>query len=422
MSDALTFICIYLLLGKLALVVISRVKPISVKEMNVFTLALLFRISLTYLYWMFSLTGSADARMYFNFAQFGEFNLQRMVFNPGTESVRHFTAFFYPIVRIFENQYLMTYIPFSLLGFVGSILFYMVLKPYFNQKKGKRELYILVFFLPNLVFWTSNIGKDSLVYFGLSLVIYGSQLSKFSVKQVVSIGIGCIVSYYARPHLIMFLMFGFGAGLYLEKSRFSFKNIAVFGLIMLSFFILHQRLFQLAGIRLDEPTEQTYEYEGRGGAGVGDYFEAGIDRLDRSAENLSIGGSATGPRRFNLIMAPLYIIEFICSPFIWQARTPIQLLAALESLIYQFMLLYLLWNWKLFGKPHYVKYKFCLVMYILIMGVLLGAAQTNFGLTVRQKCMVLPFLILNFSSVRQYKKEHKVKKKIKAKPVPVNVL
>ena len=39
-------------------------------------------------------------------------------------------------------------------------------------------------------------------------------------------------------------------------------------------------------------------------------------------------------------------------------------------------------------------------MYVLIGSVIMGMAFTNFGLTVREKCMVLPCIILFYAGVR----------------------
>ncbi len=94
-------------------------------------------------------------------------------------------------------------------------------------------------------------------------------------------------------------------------------------------------------------------------------------------------------------------MTFLISPFVWQAKKPIQFVSALETVIYQLMILYLCIHWKDVVKIGFIRYKYSWLLYLIVTSIIVGAAYTNFGLIVRQRCMVLPVIFLLFTGVRR---------------------
>ncbi len=72
-------------------------------------------------------------------------------------------------------------------------------------------------------------------------------------------------------------------------------------------------------------------------------------------------------------------------------------------LIYNALLIYIKMNWRYFRRFKDVDYKYTWVVYIIMASILLGMSYTNFGLTIRQKSMVIPPLVLVFMMVRSQK-------------------
>jgi hypothetical protein len=64
------------------------------------------------------------------------------------------------------------FLVFSWLAFVGIIFFYRAFVLTFS-KEGSHRYGYLVFFLPSLVFWTSDVSKEALMVFLLGLTAYG---------------------------------------------------------------------------------------------------------------------------------------------------------------------------------------------------------------------------------------------------------
>jgi hypothetical protein len=136
-------------------------------------------------------------------------------------------------------------------------------------------------------------------------------------------------------------------------------------------------------------------------------YDQSIQIIESQQKSLAFGGAATtvSPARF--IFAPLYVANFICAPFFWQIRKPIHMISALESVIYQFILIYLFANIKAIAKDKTLPFKNSWFMFILITSAIMGVTLTNFGLTVRQRCMVIPFLLLFYSFVRSIRLKRK---------------
>jgi len=115
----------------------------------------------------------------------------------------------------------------------------------------------------------------------------------------------------------------------------------------------------------------------------------------------------------NELYAPVYFLPFLLGPFIWQARKPIQFVSALENVIYQLMLLYLVLNWRSLARAKFLQFKLAWVIYVVVASTILGMMYSNFGLTVRQKCMVLPVLVVFFVAAYGYKEKVRLERKAK---------
>jgi hypothetical protein len=357
---------------------------------------------LTYYYYIFSLHNPADAHRYHFEATTLAFSLKDFL-TPGASFISMLSWILYRPFSIFDNTYLMLYIPFSLIGFIGSLLFLKILSTMTHLPK--KELFFIAFFLPNLVFWTSNLGKDSIIYFGLILVMFGfSSISRFYLNTF-CIAVGAAVVYLVRPHVFLFLVCGILGGLFFEKHAFSLRRLSLFLVFFVSFLLMQNSILKYVGINVEKELNTS-------SAGI--YYEAGMAKMESSARDLNSGGAATGENeKINLAYSLVYLFKFLGSPFIWQARKPIQIFSACENIIYQVMIIYLILHWKQVLKTRVIKFHYTWIIYIIITGIVLGAAQTNFGLIVRQKCMVLPFIFLLLAGVRQNEFAHRHNKILK---------
>ena len=64
------------------------------------------------------------------------------------------------------------FLVFSFLSFIGIVYFYRAFTLTFSGAGNRRYGY-LVFFLPTLLFWTSDVSKEAIMTFLLGLTAYG---------------------------------------------------------------------------------------------------------------------------------------------------------------------------------------------------------------------------------------------------------
>jgi hypothetical protein len=405
--DFLTFLSVYLVLGEIVIVIFAVICRAKQKEVAVFNLALIFKIVCTFGYYMFAQTNPADSVGYYGHAKVAGIPSIISLFSTSTDFINAVAAYLFPLVSFFDNPYLMLFIPFSLLGFTGSLLFFKTLQAVAPENK-KIELYAVSFFLPNMVFWTSNLGKDSLIYLGIALVMFGFLAKPKPPKNIIATGLGGLLVFAIRPHIFLFLLFGFLLGLFMEKRPFSYRSVFLFLAIFVTFLLTQQKILNVAGVRVGGEEE--------GSSSMTSVYQAGVSRVEASSKSLNIGGSATGTaHKFSIVLFPYYLVTFLGSPFIWQARKPIQFFSALETVIYQLMILYLCIHWKDVMKIGFIRYKYSWLLYLIVASIIVGGAQTNFGLIIRQRCMVLPVIFLLFTGVRRQLLDTKAKKPRKQK-------
>ncbi len=408
MIDTFAFFSIYLVAGVAVVVGYTIMLKPTGEEVRAFLLAVFFRMLCTYYYYYFTLKNSADSGGYFGYAQTVGFVPSFSAFlTTGTDFTNNVAALFFPFVSPFENKYLMLFIPFSLFGLVGSFLFYRTFRIIAPLRK-KTELYLLSFFMPNLIFWTSNLGKDSLTYFAISLVMYGFLAKPKAPWNLLSIGLGGVLVYSVRPHFVMFLLCGFLLGWLFEGRRISLRSFVMFAVMFMTFLALHRAIFEYAGLGSANEDQQ---------ASKTSYLAAGVSRVEMSSQGISeisAGGAAMKVHRFSPVLFPYYLFTFLTVPYFWQVRKLIHFVSACETVIYQIMIIYIIAHWKIFNKINFIPYKYAWVIYLLLASIIEGASQPNFGLIVRQRCMVLPVILLMFAGVRYQVSLDGVKKKAKA--------
>jgi len=385
MYDLIIFAIIYFIAGKIIISVFSTVMGVKERILN---LALFFRMAITYTYYYYTIRLGGDALYYYTYAKDIGISGSRVFFQPGTQFIQNIASFFFPMVSFFDNSYLMLYIPFSILAFIGSLLFYKAL---LNLGFGKTKLSLfLSFFLPNLVFWTSNIGKDSVIYLGITGLIYFlTEISKKSnmIKNVLFISLFCAIIYFVRPHVFSFFLFAFLLGYFLQKRKLSVKSVSIFIIAFFLVLSLQSKICDYVGIDADEQSFESYygesmeyveEYSGRG-----QYTRANIEREGK----------------VSILLSPWYAIRWLLEPFIWQIKTSLHLLGVIDGLVYLYFLLYIIVNLKIFVKSDILPYKYSWLMYVIIASAIFGMAYANFGLNIRQKTMVLPAIILIYATI-----------------------
>lgn len=398
--DYLIFVALYLVVGAIV-ISIFIVKTGFFKQKFLFFLALIFRMIVTFAYYYTTLiTYSADTFTYHGRAQASVGRWSELFLTTGTQFMSYLTTLvFYPLVSMFDNTYLMLFVPFSILSFIGSLIFYKALRQ--MGIKDSVFLNFFIFFLPNLVYWTSSIGKDAVVYFAFAWIFLSFvNLKKEIIPSFIKIILLGVLLYFIRPHIVACFIGALFFGLFLEKNVLSFKNVAIFIIIFFVFNMVVGKVFQ--GTDVEGENLESYTQ-----AGLGQLQEMGT----RSAEDDSQRSTIKRQVSSNVLLMPLYAFWWLTVPYLWQASKAGHYVAVLDGLIMQYILFYLIWHIKSIIESKGLPYKYFWIMYSFVAAAVFGMSQSNFGLIVRQRLMVVPFLIVLYLVIRSEKKSPvKIKK------------
>jgi len=264
------------------------------------------------------------------------------------------------------------------------------------------ELYLAIglLFLPSVNFWCTGISKDTYVYVGVVLMVYNgfiliSKDSKHRLRALLMFVFIASLVYHIRPVVlyvtILALVLAYSTAI---AKRISSGGQAVifvrFSIIVGGFIVISQAL---SGGSEAEFLEQNEIFQ-----------QAAITQRD-FATNVTYGENrySIGEIQYTplgLIQAsPLAIIAGIFRPFIWEALTPSLIFNGLESML----ILYLLFVF--FSKGPRQKFRFIqnnelllfAISFVLIMAFVTGLTSGLFGVLVRLRAPLLPFVLIILS-------------------------
>lgn len=148
-----------------------------------------------------------DAIGYWNFGfQQLQIRSDRMMDYFGVGTVFLLFLDFIP-VKVLGLSFLTGNILYGMLGFIGIRYIYRLFLQHqkINVKIAGVPVVPFLFYLPNMNFWTSGVGKDTLCFFGIACFIYGLQSYG---KRMVSIVLSFAFVYCIRPHVGMMMIGG----------------------------------------------------------------------------------------------------------------------------------------------------------------------------------------------------------------------
>ena len=302
------------------------------------------------------------------------------------------TYFIYALNYIPSNILNLSYftgtIMYSLIGFIGLTYFYLVAIDCIpnNPKFKQYNLFPLLFFLPNLHFWSCAVGKDSLLFFCIGIYVYGLMNTS---KRLILIILALVLSYFIRPHITLFMIIAFGFSFVMANNKSLFQRI-LFSAIMIGITIYIFPLV-LEFAKIDEATVDNFNNFATNKASL----------LSRSHT-----GSAVDVSSYPL---PIKIFTFLFRPFFFDINSIPSLLAAIENALLLILSINILINKPLnsFKKAPFVIKG---MIYFLIIGtVAFSQSLGNLGIMIRMRNMFLPgliiFILWHYSNINKVETE-----------------
>lgn len=279
---------------------------------------------------------------------------------------------YYPS-NILDLSYFAGTMIYSVIGFIGLTYFYVIAVDLVPNNPKFKEYYLfpMLFFLPNLHFWSCAVGKDTLLFFCIALSIYGL-LEPFKRIPIIILGLG--LAYFIRPHITLFVFLGFGMAYFSGPNISVIKRVLFFGIMIGIAFTILPSVMKFAKIE-EASLESFYKFS-----------ENKAALLSRASSSTALDTSS--------YPFPLKVFTFLYRPFFFDINGFPSLLASIENLILLVLSISVLRNKPLrsFRSAPFVIQG---LVYFLIIGTLaFSQSLGNVGIMIRMRNMFLPGLII----------------------------
>lgn len=317
------------------------------------------------------------------------------------------TMFMYAFNFLFSNLLNMSYLSntllFSLLGFMGLTFFYLVAVqtvPY-NKIISGYVLFPLIFFLPNLHFWSSGVGKDTTLFLCIAMFSYGIMKPFTRIPLLV---ISMLLAMAIRPHIVLFLMVGFGLAYVLGGKVSGFQRV-LFSAVMIGIGLaILPSVMEFA--KIEEASAESFDKFAQDKASV----------LSRSHTGSAVDISS--------MPFPLKVLTFWFRPFFFDVRNLNGLIASLENLVLVIVFIKAMRAKPLRAfkaAPFVIK---GLVFFLIVGTLAFSLSLGNVGIMIRMRNMFLPgmliYLMWVFSYQQQVAREQMLayREKLRHRPAP----
>jgi hypothetical protein len=374
-------------------------------------------LATTIIYWYYY--GTGDTVYYFIRTQY----MRRVFFRDPTEGVgllfikpdstdiahfwhmkalRIYDAASYIVVKISflfsfpaMGSYIVIALFFSVLCYMGIWRLYLKSLELFPDV-SKKYLAYAVLFIPSVFFWGSGLFKDTLtmgfaclviVFFHEVFVKRKNVISGLIVLIVSGYLIGVIKSYILLamiPAMLIWYAYTFRNKIKNNFIRTSMTPILFVVSAIVGLFMLQQlgKVFTKFNLEnIEKKAEDMQRWHTVRGAQLDESSTYSLGHVEFTAMGI-------------LTKIPAAVNVAFFRPYLWEARNPVIMMAALESLAFFLLTFYLLLkHFKIFS--HTVRTEpfimFCLI-FAFVFGFSVGLTAYNFGALVRYKIPALPML------------------------------
>jgi hypothetical protein len=341
-----------------------------------------YHILLSLAYYGYALFNPSDSRFYYQKVLMNYRGSDWQDFYGTSTTFIEFVG--YPFIKYVGFSYEAIMALFSFFGFVGFIYFYVFFRERIQFKHAFLgvDLVKLIFFLPNLHFWSSSFGKGSIIFMGIGLFFYG--ISKISSRWL-AISLGGIIIYHVRPHIMLVMLVSSAIGFIFSTKGISISLRITFLIgAAIAFYYIYGDVLSLVGIDEQE------------------FISQGLD-LTHRATDLTKATSGVNISSYSL---PFQLFTFLYRPLFIDAPGLLGLIVSFENVFY---LLFTLRLFTLRGFNYLLVSNFLVktaLFSFLTVSIALAQISGNLGLAMRQKSQVMilfMFVILAFLDAEKMK-------------------
>ena len=296
-------------------------------------------------------------------------------FSFGTAAIVWLTALF---TNGFGLNYISTCMAFNIIGTYGLLAIDASLRHATKDKSNYiKILALFVVLIPSMNYWSAGIGKDSVQFMGTGLMLWSC--IDFKKRYIVFFISLCII-FTARPHIGVIAFISFAISLiFMNKISLSKK---IFYLLIVSTSLIFIVPYALEAISF------TRDFDGFSLSNVWTYLNL------RQTYNMDSGGGVD----ISSMNFPLQLFTYLFRPLPFDAHNTLALLTSLDNVFLLtvftlsiFSIIFL--KREKFSLNHPKENRWFLLIFSVTVLSILSFATSNFGISARQKWMVMPILL-----------------------------
>ncbi len=367
MIQLLTLAIILLSLLFLAFLIKKKNSPyISAKLM---WLTFFYHTLFSYAYYKISLTKGADSIWYFESTR-----EESVSYTIGGANFIRFILSHLP-----EFNYLSFTLLFGFFGLIGIWLLIIIINENSIIKDKRTKLMLLAaMLLPGINYWTSSLGKDSLIFFAIMLGIYAISNLK---NRLIFLAVSILLTLHIRPHIAIAFILSFFLTLLLNSELPKARKLLLLLAGGISIAFMTTLVSNFVGVDITQLSQITDKIEEQGTRNI--------------SSNTSYHLAASNPL--------FRVFTYLYRPLFYDASTLLHAVFSIENFIYLSMFFYIL-HALLKRKLKYNFLAFFLLIYFSAMTLLLSQTTANIGIALRQKTMFISAVTILFFMIYTRKK------------------
>jgi hypothetical protein len=275
-----------------------------------------------------------------------------------------------------RGNFFINIIFYNFLAFFGPVAFYRI---FINLFPGQKKMLLIgLFFLPSLLYFSTAIHKDGLIFLGLGICCYHlfyMMREGASIKRILCLFIGFSILLLLRNFVLITLIPAMTAWLIAEKNRkFAFPVFTIVYLFFIILFFNARRLHPALDLPKYVSTRQI----------------AFVEIANKSQSAVNVNSLYPTFSSF-LTSFPQALNHSLIRPYITETTTLLYIPAAIEIIIYEILLLIFL-LFRRDQKPDpFISFG---IFFSLSMFLMIGYTIPILGAIVRYRSIYFPFLVI----------------------------
>lgn len=356
----------------------NRFKILNAKDHRILDLLFFYHMLISFVFYLYSSFNPADARMYWSIAKQINWDTLVNLMLSGKSASNSIYFINYIPAKLLDLTYFSGTMLYGVVGYLAIVFLYLSLKKLFPLLSHFNKVKILnlsifpsILFLPNFHFWSSAIGKDTILFFCISISIYALLTLKRNWTLLI---LSILLSYLIRPHILLMFVAGFGFAFIIKSKLLHFQKVVIILVGLIFFLPLLSSVLEFANID-DASIESFTEFS------------------DSKSRVLSKGHTDSAIDLGSLPY-PLQVLTFLYRPLFFDANGALGLVTSAENLVWLVLSINFFANRPLKTLKNSNLIVLGAFMFWLLGALAFAPSMSNLGIIVRQRNMFLPGFII----------------------------